>query len=532
MFALVERDIFLLADEVGCGKTKQIIDAAQLLFEAGELDLILVLCPAFARGVWANPDPALGEIAKHSWPTVPYACREYSIANPDLRVQRGIHGSRTDEDTFLRWLVTNYEFVRREERLHPLLKYLALRRFWLVCDESWMLKDQGAVQFKAAYTIRKMAKRVTLLNGTPIADNPMDLNAQMKMLDDSILGFEYRDRFGRSKISTSTTRFRQHYALLKPNVNFPMIVGWQNLEELRAKVAPHVLRRKTRECFDLPDILDPVMVEAKLDDKTTWKMYRDMRDNMLAWIDDGSGISKASMTQQAIVRGLRLAQITSGYLGGIREFDMSMEGVDPEMASLDDLIDEESGFIPALVEAETKEIGREKLDGFLDWLSHIDPLPPRLLVWARFRKEIERCAAAFEPGSPKRHLDREMFLLYGGQKKAERELAVRALNPAIIPDRKNGVVGSPQAGGAALNLSGASMAVNLSHDFNLRVFLQARGRIDRPGQTEKIQYVDVVATGPKGQRTIDHHILAALRGKDDIAQWTTATWRQKLQDEG
>jgi len=124
-----------------------------------------------------------------------------------------------------------------------------------------------------------------------------------------------------------------------------------------------------------------------------------------------------------------------------------------------------------------------------------------------------------------------MFLLYGGQKKAERELAVRALNPAIIPDRKNGVVGSPQAGGAALNLSGASMAVNLSHDFNLRVFLQARGRIDRPGQLEKIQYVDVVATGPKGQKTIDHHILAALRGKDDIAQWTTATWRQKLQDE-
>lgn len=49
MFALVEREIFLLADEVGCGKTKQIIDAAQLLFKAGELDLILVLCPAIGR---------------------------------------------------------------------------------------------------------------------------------------------------------------------------------------------------------------------------------------------------------------------------------------------------------------------------------------------------------------------------------------------------------------------------------------------------------------------------------------------------
>lgn len=528
--ALVERDIFMLADEVGCGKTKQVIDAAQILFEREAIDLVLVLCPAFARGVWANPDPALGEIAKHSWPSIPYACREYSIANPDLKLQRGIHGSRTNEDTFLRWLVTNYEFVRREERLIPLLRYLGMRPFWLVCDESWMLKDQGTAQFKAAYEIRKLAKRVTLLNGTPIADNPLDLNAQMKMLSDRILGFSYRDRLGREKISTSTTRFRQHYALLKPNVNFPMIVGWQNLEELRAKVAPHVLRRKTRECFDLPDVLDPILIEARLSDDT-WRIYKEMRDNMIAWLTSSpkpeSDSPLASIANQAIVRGLRLAQITSGFLGGVREFDPM---ADPELASLDAMVDGE-GFIAPAAEPQTKEIGREKLDGFLDWLSHLDPLPNRILIWARFRKEIERCAAAFEPGSSKKHLDRDMFMLYGGQTKADREAAVRALNPAIEPEGPVGVVGSPEAGGAALNLSGASLAVNLSHGFNLRVYLQARGRIDRPGQKEKIRYVDVVATGPKGQKTIDHHILAALRGKDDIAQWTTATWRQKLQDE-
>lgn len=527
--ALVERDIFMLADEVGCGKTKQVIDSAQILFERGDIDLVLVLCPAFARGVWANPDPALGEIAKHSWPSIPYACREYSIANGDLKLQRAISGTRTDEDVFLRWLVTNYEFVRREERLDPLLRYLGMRPFWLVCDESWMLKDQATAQFKAAYEIRKLAKRVTLLNGTPIADNPMDLNAQMKMLSDRILGFEYKDRLGRTKISTSTTRFRQHYALLKPNVNFPMIVGWQNLEELRAKVAPHVLRRKTRECFDLPQILDPILIEARLKDET-WRIYKEMRDNMVAWLGKSpTGEEKASVANQAIVRGLRLAQITSGFLGGVRDLDAAAV-LDPEMASLDALIDE-GEFIAPAEEPETKEIGREKLDGFLDWLSRLEPLPDRILIWARFRKEIERCAAAFQPGSQEKHLDRDMFMLYGGQTKADRELAVRALNPALKPDGPVGVVGSPEAGGAALNLSGASLAVNLSHGFNLRVYLQARGRIDRPGQTEKIRYVDVVATGPKGQKTIDHHILAALRGKDDIAQWTTATWRQKLQDE-
>lgn len=526
--ALLARDKFLLGDEVGCGKTKQIVDTAQLLFEQQDIDLVLVLCPAFARGVWSNPDPNLGEIAKHSWTSIPYACREFSIANPDLRIQRGINGTRTDEDVFLRWLVTNYEFVRREEHLHHLLKYVSLKRYWLVCDESWALKDQDSVQFKAAYTLRKLAKRVTLLNGTPVADSPLDLNAQMKMLDEKILGFPYTNALGQQRWSTAKSRFRARYAVMKENVNFPQIVDWQNLEELRAKVAPYVLRRKTRECFDLPDILPPITLEFKLG-PTTWRMYREMRENMITWIDDGCvagpGESLASVANQAIVRGLRLAQITSGFLGGVIEFDPN---ADPEQESLDAMID---GLLEPTKDPVTKEIGREKLDGLIDWLSTLDPLPERILIWARFRREIERCAEAFTPGSQKRHLDRQMFKLYGQQSKDDRAAAVQALNPGYKPSAHVGVVGSPQAGGAALNFAGASMAINLSHDFNLRVYLQARGRIDRPGQTEKIRYVNVAATGPKGQRTIDHHIISALMNKDDIAQWTMATWKKKLEEE-
>jgi hypothetical protein len=145
--------------------------------------------------------------------------------------------------------------------------------------------------------------------------------------------------------------------------------------------------------------------------------------------------------------------------------------------------------------------------------------------------EIERAAAAFDPMSKHRHLARRMHVLYGGQSRFDREEAIAALNPAIDVDEPTGVVGTPAAGGAGLNLAGASLAINLSHDFNLRVFLQSRGRIDRLGQKHPIRYVDVVATGPKGQRTIDHHILAALRGKEDIAAWTAATWRKRLIEE-
>lgn len=521
---------FLLADEVGGGKSKQIVDAAQLFFEARDIDAVLTLAPAPARGVWADPRPALGEIVKHSWDSVPFACREYSVLNDDLTRPIGLHSNRTDAELkskpFLRWLITNYEFIRRENRLVPLLQWAAHRKFWLICDEAWALKDQGTEQWKATYEIRKLAHRVTLLNGTPVADTPLDLNAQMHMLDERILGFPYVNKWGKKIYSCANSRFRHYYAGLavKPTgeqmtmwKNLPLEQRWPRLEELRAKVAPYVLRRLTRDCFDLPPVLDPILIEARMTDDH-WRLYRQMRDDMVAWL--GSG--EASVAKQAIVKALRLAQITSGFLGGVQQVDLDGDVLDfgTQLAEGERMIDQP----PAML----REIGREKLDAMMDWLGRLSPQPERVLVWSRFRAEIERTALALSMDST---IKRRVHLLYGEQSAADRSAAIAALNPDIDPGEPVGVVGSPAAGGAAVNLAGASLAINISHSFSLRVFLQARGRIDRLGQRHPIRYVDVVATGPKGQRTMDHHVLAALREKESIAQWTTATWRRKLMEE-
>lgn len=490
--ALLQLPAMLLADEVGAGKSKQIIDTAQLLYESNQIDTIVVLCPAAARGVWANPHPALGEVAKHGWPTVPNFITEFSVNHPKITFADAysVPGARRD----LLWIVSNYEYIRRPEHLATMLKLLAGQRFWLVTDEGWALKDAKTAQWKAAKAIRKLAARITILNGTPVADTPLDLYAQMKLLDPSILGYKY------------FSHFRARYAIMKPNVSFPMITGWQNLEELREKVAPYVLRRTTRECFDLPPILEPVLLEARLSE-TTWKLYKQMRDNMVAWLKDG----EASIAQQAIVKGMRLAQITSGFLGGIQQVDA-------------DGLNFEDGPSPTNTVA-IQEIGREKLDTLLGWLDTLSPVPQRLLIWCRFRAEVERTAEALAGTG------RKTYKLYGSQSVAEREEAVVALNPDIPQDGLIGVVGHAKAGGAALNLAGASVAVYMSNDFNLRLRLQSMGRIDRSGQRQPIRYVDVVATGPKGQRTMDHHVLAALRGKEDVAKWTVATWKKALLSE-
>jgi hypothetical protein len=60
---------FLLADEMGAGKTKQAIDAAQVLFMDGEITQVLVITPASVRGVWFHRER--GELAKHLWKAFP-----------------------------------------------------------------------------------------------------------------------------------------------------------------------------------------------------------------------------------------------------------------------------------------------------------------------------------------------------------------------------------------------------------------------------------------------------------------------------
>ena len=62
-------------------------------------------------------------------------------------------------------------------------------------------------------------------------------------------------------------------------------------------------------------MLPPITVEARLSD-SNWKLYRSMRDDMVTWLG-----KEVSVSRQAIVKMLRLCQITSGFLGGLEEMN-------------------------------------------------------------------------------------------------------------------------------------------------------------------------------------------------------------------
>lgn len=515
---LLEQPAFFLADEVGVGKTKQCIDTAQLLFIRGEIDTVVVLTPGFARSTWAEEDPLLGEVAKHAWEDVPNVIHEYHKHYSNIQW----HAKA------LNWVVTNYEFIRRQERYDALDKALRGRRVWMIMDESWAIKGNSDQMRACGRLRRRRAERATLLNGTPLSDGkPEDLFYPLTILDPTILGI------------TSKTSFRSKYCVMG-GYDGKKVVGYQNLDELNTRIAPFVLSRRTRDCWDLPPMLEPLIIEARMGNDE-WALYKSMRDDMVGWLD-----SQVSTASQAIVKTLRLSQICSGYLGGLEDLSSEGDDTDAPAPPVDPITalgpapawlrrtDEQApqiqtqtpaggtspGFGGAIV-ARTgtglvREIGRSKLDAFLNWLDTREPQPHKLLVWTRFRPELTRLAKELEAVYP------TVLQLRGG---VDKEPAKRFLAPGGDPGR--GVVcGNQKAGGASLNLAAANIAVYLSNGPALIERTQSIGRIERPGATQPMQIIDVVAAGPKGQKTIDHAILKALRSKDDMARWTVERWRQ------
>jgi SNF2 family DNA or RNA helicase len=470
---LVNHEYFGIFDQMGCGKSAQVVNSACELALAREIDTVLIVAPASVRGVWLDPD--MGEIRKHAW----YPSRAYEFHSRGTRLVSG----ETDCPEPLEWFVTNYEYVRIQKNRDKLLRLLAPRKVMMVLDESSFIKSHTAKQTRACLVIGQGSARRVILNGTPITNSPGDLWSQMLFLSPNILKF--RNYYA----------FRATYGVLG-GFQGKQVVRWQYLDDLQERIAPYVIRREKEDCLDLPEKIY-TQLETPLSE-ANWKLYKQMREECLAWLGEN-----LTMAAQAGVKVMRLAQITSGILGG---FDQPEDAITDERTL-------------------TREIGREKLDCLIEWLKErlIENPELKIIVWCRFRKQLERAAEELSKILP-------TYRLCGGQPKEERERAVRTFS-AGGPSGTAALVAQQQAGGFGLNLVGATMVVYLSNDFNLGTRMQSEDRVHRPGQTQKVVYLDVLAVGPKGQKTVDRAVLGALLKKKELANWTASAWKQVLESE-
>ncbi len=523
-----------LFDEMGCGKTFCTIATAKKLFEAGELTTMIVIVPASVRIVWF--DEELGELAKHH--DLPLRVVEYH--RKPKYWQRG-------KGNYIAWFITNYDYLRAGDstdkdpakwtNMKPLIE-MADDQTWLVLDESSAVKNYKAKQTRAVKALRKVCGRVTLLNGTPISHSPMDLYSQADIMDPAILNL------GTGFIGFS--RFRRKYALIGGFKN-KQIVGWyhpfkdgcctsdpksrvhcppgEGLEDLQARMAPFVLRREKKDVLDLPEKLPPVTLEVRLTPKT-WKVYKQMKDEFVAWLDQAT----SAEAPQAIVRTLRLAQITSGFLGGVQketQCDCGQEGMTFDkmiaMENAGSLCRVCSGTGIFFEDGEIQTVGSEKHDAVRKLLEERWEAGEKVLLWCRFRWEVERWLNTVD--------EVPIGAIWGNQRPAERQDAIRLLDPRTAPTGPALVVGTPASGSMGLNLVASWCVVYQSNDHSLKVRLQSEDRVHRMGQTNAVSYFDAVAVGPDGQKTYDHTVVKSLQKKQHIAKMTIDAWKKEMEDE-
>jgi SNF2 family DNA or RNA helicase len=427
-----------------------VIEAAKELYGRGEIDTVLVICPAAVRISWA--DPEFGEIQKWSSDSLVKV----------LRSEKELYFTGT-----LHWLVCSYEFAR--DHYKWLVSLLAHRRVLVVADESIKIKSPKAKTTKALHKLSdQAANRKVVLNGTP--GNMMDCWGQYRFLGEEAVK-PYVNFYG---------QWRPHFSVWMTRP-FPKLIKFINHEDFVTLTKPRTLMRPKSSALP-PQIYKTAAVT--LDDKT-WRHYREMKEEMITWLE-----KQPSVASNVGVQLMRLQQITSGYIGG--------------------------------VDGEAKTFSSEKIDWAADWLKECLEEDPefRCIFWCQFRSEIHRLEEAINGIAP-------TSLIIGGQSESDRRTSIQQFTEGT---RAAVLIGQPHAGGYGLNLVRAHHVIFLSRDYSQINREQAEDRSHRIGQTFPVTYVDVLAEGPTGQRTIDHVVLKALKSKQDLYKWTAAGWLKELKD--
>lgn len=158
-----------LFDEQGSGKTVMTIAAFDELRGVGEIDAMIVVCPKSMVSEWPK------DIAR--------------FLGPECRVETAEGGQRQKYETAQRKfdvLVTNYEGVE------PMLVYLmasaSTRRYLLVVDESYYLKNGESYRSEIVEKLRAKCRKCFVLCGTPAPNSAHDLVNQFDLAD---LGYTF-----------------------------------------------------------------------------------------------------------------------------------------------------------------------------------------------------------------------------------------------------------------------------------------------------------------------------------------------------
>lgn len=445
--------------EQGTGKTRLVCDTITHLATQGKIDAVLVLAPNGVHQTWIDDEIPMW-IGSHKAMFTGFwtSSKSGTLAHKKM-VERAFEARFSI-------MAMGYEGFMTKAGKKFAQKLLKDRKVLMVCDESTAIKTPNAQRTKSIVAAGKHAAFRRILTGTPITNNPFDIYTQMRFLDSD---------FWKKSGFSSFTAFKTYFGVWEEGYNkeqsrqYQYVVAFRNLSDLKELLAPVSSRVLKKDTLDLPPKLYSKRYFTMSPEQK--RIYRELADHAMALLSSGELIT----TPLVITQLLRLHQVTCNYLPA-EDPDDPPRILDPNSNPRLDLLREVVG-----------ELGDQQA-----------------IIWARFDMDVDLIMQLLGPKA----------VQADGRVKADQR--TKNLN-AFKQNKVQFLVSKPQTKGVSRGQTLLCPAViYFNNTFSLEDRLQSEDRPHRAGQTQAVNYIDIVAPG-----TVDVKIVAALRQKQNIASEIT-----------
>ncbi len=417
--------------EMGCGKSKVLIDNIVWLYEQGKIDTAIIIAP---KGVYRNWETS--EIPTHFPEDIPHEVYVWNASPNKKQAERLSQG--TTERQVLRILLANVEGFATAKLPKFVGMFAKGADVLFAIDESTTIKNTKAKRTKALLKLGEQARYRRILTGSPVTKSPMDLYSQCEFLKKECLGLASYYAFQGRYAITRTQRMGNH--------SFQQVVGYRNLEELSEKLQGFSYRVTKDEALDLPSKVYTTRQVFITDEQHNY--YMSLKNAAIALLDNGELVTAPSVMTQL----LRLQQVLCGHT-------MTDDG---------ELVEFPTNRIKALMET-------------------VDEMTGKVIIWSRFRYDIKKIAVELS----KVHGPDSVVTYFGDTTDDQRQDAIQKFQHGGA----RFFVANPQTAGYGLTLTAATNVVYYANDFNLETRVQSEDRCHRIGQQHSVTYVDLVTQG-------------------------------------
>jgi len=434
----LERGRFLLADDMGLGKTVQGISWAEALLKTKQVKRVLVICPSSLKAQWAR-----------EWEVVSGRAIEMIEGTPDERL-------RAYQKPSSQVQVLNYELLLRD-----LDDISAIEVDAIVLDEAQKIKNFNT---RTARSVKRLKPPFRLiLTGTPMENRIQELGSLMDWIDDCVLAphwkldVEYR-------LEGDGSGHGPH--------------GVAGLDDLRARLSHHLLRRTRREVLgDLPPRTDTALAVPFTEEQQEIHAEYALRVARLAAIAESRPLKPDEHLRLMSYLG-QMRVVSNGWAQyAFNDLWPSLRHDDAPQMRLGEL------HSPKLVEF------RDLVEGL------IDQEGVKVVIFSQWQRMLRLCHWAVSDILASKGAEAVFFTGKESQRR-RRENIVR-----FHDDENVRFFFSTDAGGVGLNLQrAATVCINLELPWNPAVLEQRNARIYRLGQTQPVQIYSLVTVGSIEER--------------------------------